>query len=969
MAVVDVSSNNLDRNDMEAGYGGVNIGSGGGGAVEPDFFYEGIQSWGRKVGNANHRGLSVGITAVDMTVAANLVLMLKSLVTNFSAINNASEGYSVFVGDGAAGSDCYQYVIADDGTLLDAVGGDPAFVYPVKGGWLIVPIDPNVTAWRDLEIGTPPTLTAIDEVGVASGFGSTSKEINIMIDALDFSEGLWLVGGTSSDPDGIWQDFVDYDEGEGGSGDSPRADRVGHVATLDGVLYVFGQFTIGETDAGTDTDTIFQDSLQTIVFPGGRVGSGWNSVEVELAQATTDVDMTNITFIGRGRDNLKHFFDSSADQVDGTDDEIDITAHGFKTGDEVVYSAEGGTTISGLTSGNAYYVRAVTADAISLHAGSGIWRNAAYNDTSQIVLTAAGTGESHSLTLQPDTRPDFNARGTSGALDYIACQFVRCGGFLGTAAVTFTDCVFVVCRRIDLAGAALTGCSIADFILAEGIAAVLSTDLAGISDCSFTRTPGNDQLGHGIEIDTLGTYSFVGNLFTSYGPDKASFETITGVDESTEIITTDDPHGFVDGDAVFYGKEGGSDAVGLTDGDRYYVNEISATTLSLHVTRADAEADANRVDLTDGGGGETHFLYSAHAGILNSSGGLVTINVDSTGDASVSIRNTPGSTTVVQSTVTLQVTVQDAAAVAVPYATVRIENSTTGALITEGVANDLGVFTNSSFNYVSDVGVNVIVRKTSPGDTRYNPVTAPATIESTGLSLTVSMIVDSAAGLLPAVGVMRTGARSEDEAGNAIQTLNIDVPNVGTSRKLLVGMMYWDAVTGLVDTSLTYDGDAMTNVSGASTSVNEAAGEFHEIAWYFIDLPDADEGIKQVVATWSGNVAIKGMCFAILDDVVTGAVDDAASQTGTQVTSNPSVSLNNTAQPAWSLVFGMVDDTDSPSATGVATVKRSDLVVDGLKSMAVLCAERLTTGAHSLGVDYGGNSKTWVFGGVSVLKN
>ena len=60
---------------------------------------------------------------------------------------------------------------------------------------------------------------------------------------------------------------------------------------------------------------------------------------------------------------------------------------------------------------------------------------------------------------------------------------------------------------------------------------------------------------------------------------------------------------------------------------------------------------------------------------------------------------------------------------------------------------------------------------------------------------------------------------------------------------------------------------------------------------------------------------------------------------------------------------------DSPAATGVATVKRSDLVVDGLKSMAVLCAERLTTGAHSLGVDYGGNSKTWVFGGVSVLKN
>ena len=97
-------------------------------------------------------------------------------------------------------------------------------------------------------------------------------------------------------------------------------------------------------------------------------------------------------------------------------------------------------------------------------------------------------------------------------------------------------------------------------------------------------------------------------------------------------------------------------------------------------------------------------------------------------------------------------------------------------------------------------------------------------------------------------------------------------------------------------------------------------------------------------------------------------MDSAANNVGDQVTSNPSVTLNNTAA-AWSVVFLMVDDTDSPSATGVAKIRRSNLVVDELKMTAVLVADRTTTGSHSLGADYGVNSKTWVAGGVSVIKN
>ena len=644
MTVVAVSNNNTRREDMNGAYTGVNIGVGGAGGIEVDFFYEDVQSWSRQVTNTAARGFSVGITAIDMTAAANLVLLGKYNLTNFPALNSAA--YNIFIGDGAAGTDARRYVIADDATLVTIVGGSVASrVYPVRGGWQLIPIDVNELAWVDEVVGTAPTLTAIDEIGTSAGVASSAKGENIQMDAIDFSEGLWIVSGTSTDPDGTWDDFKAHDEDEGGA--ASLGDRIGHVSTLEGIFYVFGQFTIGETDAGTNTDTEFTDALKTIVFPGGRVAAGWNSVELELAQAATAILHTNMTFVGQGRNNLKHFFDSSADQVDDVNEEFDIVDHGFLNGDFVIYADEGGTQIVGLTDGTGYYVRAINLDSFSLHTGG---RLDAHNDTNQVAVTAAGTGEAHSFQLGPDTRPNFNHRGTSGSADWIACSFVGCGDFICTSAVTWVGCLFVGCNFIDLVGALLTDCAIADFTLAEGIPAVETNDLADISGCDFTRTAGVGQLGHAIEITVAGTYAFNNNTLTGYGPDKASFETITGIDDATEIITTDAAHGFVDGDAVYYGDEGGTDAVGLTDGNRYYVNQISTTTLSLHVTRADAVADANRVNLTDGSTGETHYLYSAHAAILNSSGGLVTINV--AGGTLPSIRNTPGSTTVAQITVT-----------------------------------------------------------------------------------------------------------------------------------------------------------------------------------------------------------------------------------------------------------------------------------------------------------------------------
>jgi len=327
-------------------------------------------------------------------------------------------------------------------------------------------------------------------------------------------------------------------------------------------------------------------------------------------------------------------------------------------------------------------------------------------------------------------------------------------------------------------------------------------------------------------------------------------------------------------------------------------------------------------------------------------------------------------TVTINQTVTLSVEVVDSDANPIPYAKVRIEQ-TGGTLVSDGFANNLGIFTDSTYNYGGDLDVIVVVRKNSPGATRYLETRQPSSISATGLTTTVSLQEDAIAGFLPMKGILQTGVVFED-INDASLSMTFVLPE-GTSRKLLVGAMYWDSATNLTISSITYDGNAMTNEASASAFEQEGAGNFHEIQYYRYDVPDADTGEKVVTVTWSAAVNLKAIAFAVLDDVATGAADNAANNTGDQVTTNPSVTLNNSAS-AFSVVFLITDDTDSPSATGVATIRRSDQIAepspgfDG-QMVAVLSADRTATGSHALGADYGTNSKTWVAGGATFLKN
>ena len=268
---------------MDANTNVSSIGGGAGAGAEPDFVYQGTNSVSRKVSSSTGAGFytSTG-TARDMTATGRVTWLAKIIVTNSSSIN--SNKLVLRVGSGTG--DYYEYDIADDGTSVGE--------YPAKESWLIVPIDPNVSDHRDSTTGTP-VLTAVDYFAIVAAFSATSKGENVAMDAVDAGTGLYLVGGDGGDTDGDFDDYVADDEGDITNG------RFGYVHTKEGILYVYGRLVAGKTDAGTTTATQFTDSDKTLVFPDGRFDSGFSGLELDLGNASTDINWSNVTFIGRGQ--------------------------------------------------------------------------------------------------------------------------------------------------------------------------------------------------------------------------------------------------------------------------------------------------------------------------------------------------------------------------------------------------------------------------------------------------------------------------------------------------------------------------------------------------------------------------------------------------------------------------------------------------------------------------------------------
>ena len=105
--------------------------------------------------------------------------------------------------------------------------------------------------------------------------------------------------------------------------------------------------------------------------------------------------------------------------------------------------------------------------------------------------------------------------------------------------------------------------------------------------------------------DTKFTSFFnTGDTFFISVPETTVEATISGVNTSTEIITTSSPHGFSTGDTVKFSTTGSLPG-GLDADYLYYVNVASTTTFSVHFTKTNADANSSKVNLTSAGSSST----------------------------------------------------------------------------------------------------------------------------------------------------------------------------------------------------------------------------------------------------------------------------------------------------------------------------------------------------------------------------
>jgi len=351
MATVSVVFDGTRLDDAEAlspGGGNVWLDSGGKIAnIEPDFVYQNTNCVSEKVGTSE-LGIGLDISggtpaSVDMTTPK--VVIFKVIATNSSVLNvKGSTGGKLEVGSGGLRTNYDQYY---------AVGGD---TYPIKGGWLIIPIDPN-GGNQSNRPGTAPTLTAIDYFGWVCDFTGASKSTNVGMDAVDVitnGTGLTLTAGDAGSTEGKFSDFVTADEGT-------STNRWGIVSTLDTVLYVTGVLTIG-----TATATEFTDSNAVVVFPEAEFLNtvGFFGIDFGLQNASNILILTNCVFksVGTSGGTVDTRPDFEVTGTSGTltlttctfnvfrlwtmTSAVTVTGCNFIAGDQII---TGGATLSGCT--------------------------------------------------------------------------------------------------------------------------------------------------------------------------------------------------------------------------------------------------------------------------------------------------------------------------------------------------------------------------------------------------------------------------------------------------------------------------------------------------------------------------------------------------------------------------------------------------------------------------------------------
>lgn len=131
------------------------------------------------------------------------------------------------------------------------------------------------------------------------------------------------------------------------------------------------------------------------------------------------------------------------------------------------------------------------------------------------------------------------------------------------------------------------------------------------------------------------------------------------------------------------------------------------------------------------------------AAIFNDSGGTVTLNITN-GGSTPTYRNGTGATTIINNAVNVLVKCVNKINQPLQNIRVYIEKASDKTLILNSLTNTNGEVS-TSYNYTGDTLININIRRSSSGGTRYLPYTTTGTITVAGFNLTVVLYEDQIA--------------------------------------------------------------------------------------------------------------------------------------------------------------------------------------------------------------------------------
>lgn len=284
MAAVSVTFDGTRVNaaDANTNWGNYNA-SGPTPAAEAQLAYQNSLAVNKKItSTAGRQGVEYdpGAGALDMTAAAYPLAFLKGYVADFGDLST-TYGCEMVIGSGNAAY--YDYNVAGSGANRAPYDAG----YPAQGGYILAAINPNISAWREGTTGSP-VLTAVDYFAFGAEFvvGGAKSE-NVAMDAIDVGRGLILTGGDGVSTDGTFIDFLTFDQ-------DTTTNRWGVVSGVEPIVNARGLLTIGSA-----TETDFDDSTSTVIFQDGYHGPGDVGVKVDLANASSVVNI-GCTFLGVG---------------------------------------------------------------------------------------------------------------------------------------------------------------------------------------------------------------------------------------------------------------------------------------------------------------------------------------------------------------------------------------------------------------------------------------------------------------------------------------------------------------------------------------------------------------------------------------------------------------------------------------------------------------------------------------------